>query len=279
LIIVKRTVRGEAYWTGPDLAERCVEFAAGLLGLDRFALLVEPSAGRGAFLTLLPPDRRVALDLDPRHPEIRRGDFLSWSPPPRTGATLTIGNPPFGQRAALAMAFILRAAAYSDAFAFVLPRSFNKYTFQDRVPGDFHLVGSFDCDDFCAEDGRPKRVRAVFQVWERRAYPRPRLDPAAEHPHFAMRHRHLSRTSPAQLGEIRAAFDFAIAQVGVDFRPKDVQLVTRGSHWFIRPLVPGVRRRFDALDFGFLANMNTAHTSLSKRDIVRAYQAVLDAEA
>jgi hypothetical protein len=274
---VKRTVRGEAYWTVPDLAERCVEFAAGLLGLDRFALLVEPSAGRGAFLTLLPPDRRVALDLDPRHPEIRRGDFLSWSPPPSAGATLTIGNPPFGQRAALAMAFILRAAAYSDAFAFVLPRSFNKYTFQDRVPGDFHLVGSFDCDDFCAEDGRPKRVRAVFQVWERRDQPRPRIEPDACHPHFEMRHRHLSRTPPDAVARLGEEFAFAIAQVGSDFRPKEVAALTRGSHWFIKPLVPGVRRRFDVLDFGFLENMNTAHTSLSKRDIVRAYRAVLDA--
>jgi hypothetical protein len=276
---VKRTVRGEPYWTAPELAQRCVDFAAAMLGFERFALLVDPSGGRGAFLTLLPADRRIAVDLRPQHPEIRRGDFLSWSPPRACGPTLTIGNPPFGQRAALAMAFIARAAAYSDAIAFVLPRSFNKYTFQNRIPAAFHLLGSFDCDEFCHEDGRPATVRAVFQVWERRTYPRLRVEPDESHPHFAMRHRHLSRTTAEQLACVRREFDFAIAQVGRDFRPKDADEVSRGSHWFIKPLVADVRRRFDVLDFGFLDNMNTAHTSLSKRDIVRAYQAVLDAEA
>lgn len=275
---MKRTVRGEAYWTAPALARRCVEFAAATVPFEGFDLVVDPSAGRGAFLTLLPPEKRVALDLRPQHPEVRRGDFLSWSPPRTAGRTLTIGNPPFGSRAALAMAFIARAATYSDAFAFVLPRSFNKYTFQNRVPADFHLLASFDCDQFCGEDGRPKAVRAVFQVWERRPYPRPRVEPDASHPHFAMRHRHLSRTSPDEIARVRREFDFAIAQVGRNFRPKDVDAVTRGSHWFIKALVPGVRPRFDLLDFGFLAEMNTAHTSLSKRDIVRAYQAVLDLE-
>jgi hypothetical protein len=276
---VKRAVCGEPYWTAPDLARRCVDFTDLRLPLDGFDLMVEPSAGRGAFLTLLPAHKRLALDIDPGHPEVRRGDFLEWDAPTDRGRTLTIGNPPFGQRGALAMAFIVRAAAYSDAFAFVLPRSFNKYTFQNRVPTSFHLVDSFDCDDFYGEDGSAKRVRAVFQVWERRGDPRPRLRPDASHPHFSMRHRHLSRTTAADLAEIRREFDFAIAQVGCDFRPKDAAQVTRGSHWFIKPLVPGVRRRFEQLDFAFLENMNTAHTSLSKRDIVRAYQAVLDAEA
>ncbi len=276
---MKRAVCGEPYWTAPELARRCVEFAAQRLPFEGFDLLVEPSAGRGAFLTLLPADKRVALDIEPRHPEIRRGDFLAWVPPMDRGRILTIGNPPFGQRGALAMAFITRAAHYSDAFAFVLPRSFNKYTFQNRVPESFHLIGSFDCDDFCGEDGAAKKVRAVFQVWERRGDRRPRLQPDAGHPHFSMRHRHLSRTRAEELADIRREFDFAIAQVGSDFRPKDAAQVTRGSHWFIKPLVPGVRRRFDRLDFSFLENMNTAHKSLSKRDIVRAYQAVLDAEA
>jgi hypothetical protein len=277
LIFVKRTVRGEAYWTAPGLAQRCVDFAADVLSFDRFELLIDPSAGRGAFLTLLPADKRIAVDISPQHPEVRRGDFLSWAPPRALGPTLTIGNPPFGQRGALAMAFIVRAAAYSEAFAFVLPRSFNKYTFQNRVPPQFHLLGSFDCDEFCSEDGRPKQVRAVFQVWERRDQARPRIEPDASHPHFEMRHRHLSRTPPDAIARLREDFAFAIAQVGSDFRPKDVAALTRGSHWFIKPLVPGVRRRFDVLDFGFLENMNTAHTSLSKRDIVRAYRAVLDA--
>jgi hypothetical protein len=39
--------------------------------------------------------------------------------------------------------------------------------------------------------------------------------------------------------------------------------------------VPGVRERFERLDFGFLDGMNTAHTSLSKKDIIAAYEKVV----
>lgn len=37
-------------------------------------------------------------------------------------------------------------------------------------------------------------------------------------------------------------------------------------------------KRCERLDFSFCENLNTAHTSLSKQDIVRAYQKVLDNE-
>ena len=42
---VKRTVGTEPYFTAPDLSRRCVDFAATLLDLDAFALIVEPGAG------------------------------------------------------------------------------------------------------------------------------------------------------------------------------------------------------------------------------------------
>ncbi|MDQ1680098.1 MAG: hypothetical protein QOI42_957 [Frankiaceae bacterium] len=275
---MKRAVDKEQFFTDRALAQRCVAFTADLLPLDSFAAIVEPSAGDGAFFDVLPPDRRVGLDIDPRADGIERADFLSWSPAVE-GPVLTIGNPPFGARGALAIAFLRHACSFSDAVAFVLPRSFNKYTFQDRVPDRFHLAGSFDCEEeFTIAGAAPRSVRTVFQVWQRRETERTRPRRAATHPDFDMRHCHLSRVSAAELESLRAAYPFAIAQVGSDFRPRPAATVVRGSHWFIRPAHAEVERRFARLDFGFLAGMNTAHTSLSKRDIVAAYQAVVDGE-
>jgi hypothetical protein len=269
----------EQFFTDRALAQRCVSFTAQLLPLESFAAIVEPSAGEGAFFDVLPTDRRIGLDIDPRADGIEHADFLTWSPPPVDGPVLTIGNPPFGARGALAVAFLRHACSFSDAVAFVLPRSFNKYTFQDRVPDPFHLVGSFDCEEeFAVAGAAPRAVRTVFQVWQRREDRRPRRRLAATHPDFEMRHCHLSRASAAELQRLRAAYPFAIAQVGSDFRPRPAATVVRGSHWFIRPAHADVERRFARLDFGFLSGMNTAHTSLSKRDIVAAYQAVVDAE-
>ncbi len=270
---MKRSVDKEQFYTAPALAERCVQFTDKLLGLDNFSCIVEPSAGDGVFLDLLPSDRRVGLDLDPRAPGVHRVDFLGWVPPILAESVLTIGNPPFGQRAALAVAFVKKACEFSDAVAFILPRSFNKYTFQNRVPVNFHLVDSFDCDDFLQPDGSRYPVQAVFQVWERRDAARSLVVLPDSHADFDMTHCHLSRTSDERLVRVRQEYQFAIAQVGSDFRPRDPETVSKGSYWFIRPHVPGVRERFAQLDFAYLDGMNTAHKSLSKRDIIAAYEA------
>lgn len=270
---MKRTVGGEHYFTTPDLARRCVEYAGSQRPLDSYGLVVEPSAGTGAFLDLLPPDRRVGIDLDPRHPAVEAADFIGWRPPADASPVLTIGNPPFGQRGALAVRFLAHACSFSDTVAFILPRSFNKWTFANRVDPWFGLAGSFDCDGFVDAAGRPVSVRTVFQVWQRLPEPRRIEAPASSHPDFTMRHAHLSRITADELARLRSDHAFTVPQVGADFRPRDVAAVSRGSHWFIRPLADGVRERFDRLDFGFLAGMNTAHTSLSRSDIVAAYVA------
>ena len=275
---MKRTVHREQFFTDRDLARRCVAFTDGLVGLADCALIVEPSAGDGAFFDALPADRRVGLDIDPRHDDVATVDFLTWEPPTSSGRILTIGNPPFGQRAALAVAFLNAACAFSDVVAFILPRSFNKYTFQNRVPSAFHLLGSFDCSDFRGRDGSKQRVKTVFQVWEKRPHDRPPVLSAATHQDFTMCHRHLSRVSSAELAELRTSYDFTVPQVGGNFAPREAATVSKGSHWFIKAHGPGVRARFERLDFAFLDDMNTAHKSLSKRDIVAAYQTVVDRE-
>ena len=184
---------------------------------------------------------------------------------------MTIGNPPFGQRGSLAVKFIERAALFSDVIAFVLPRSFRKYTFQNRVPLNFHLIDQLDCDAFVTASGNPLTVKSVFQVWERRSAPRERIAPQRTHADFEMRHAHLSKTTRQQFGRLCAEFDFAIPQVGAAFHPRDPRSLARGSYWFIRANAPGVRETFERLDFAFLDGMNTAHKSLSKADIIAAY--------
>lgn len=74
--------------------------------------------------------------------------------------------------------------------------------------------------------------------------------------------------------KLRNEYDFTIPQVGT-FTLKDSDVVDRGSHWFIQPCSPVVREIFERLDFTFLAGMNTAHASLSKADIVQAYEQAL----
>ena len=273
----KRTVELEPFYTSRPLAFRCLEVVHARFPIASFDLVLEPSAGDGVFLDLLPATKRLGLDIHPAAKGILLADFLSWNPPEPEKDILTIGNPPFGQRGQMAVAFLNRACQFSRVVAFILPRSFRKDTFLNRVDRRFHLVHQEDCDEFRRPpDDEPVRIKAVFQVWERRHQPRDLVQRPGDHEDFELRHAHLSRVTPEELARLRAGFDFAIPQVGSVFRPKPVQEVVAGSHWFVKARRPGVLEAFRRLDFSFLKGMNLSFTSLSKKDIVQAYEAALN---
>ncbi len=267
----KRSVGSEAYFTTEALARRCVELVHSIAPLESFRSILEPSAGAGAFVRALPPGKVVALDIEPRAAGIRRGDFLRFESQQLEPNVLVIGNPPFGQRGAFAMRFLDRAMEFAAIVAFILPRSFRKHTFLNRIDRRFHLVGGFDCEEFVLPSGEPVSVNCVFQVWQKQDALRPLVELPAVHDHFAMKHFHLSRTSKEALERAEREYDFAIAQVGSNFAPKKIRELTAGSYWFIKAKEPAVARVFARLDFDFLDGLNTAHKSLSKKDIVAAY--------
>jgi predicted RNA methylase len=185
---------------------------------------------------------------------------------------MTIGNPPFGARGSHAIQFMNHAATFSDVIAFILPRSFKKDTFYNRVNPYFHLTSSFDDHEYFRESDRSAQIKTVFQIWQRESDRRGKIARPRSHADFTMRHAHLSRVSEGALRQLRSQYEFTIPQVGSNFFPRDVHSVKRGSHWFIHPLQPGVREVFQKCDFSFLDDMNTAHKSLSKADIVQAYR-------
>lgn len=274
---MKRTVGKEQYFTPPELAKACIERVNKLFPLDKFDVIVEPSAGDGSFLKFLPKKKSIGIDVAPQASNIIKSNFLDWLPEkiPAHSRVLTIGNPPFGARASMALKFIDHANAFSDVVAFVLPMSFNKYTFQNMLPRNLHLIESTDCSDFYQTSSGLVKVNTVFQIWERRKEIRSKIERKMVHPHFKMRHAHLSRTSRRDLERLRKEFEFAVAQVGSNFSPKDPRTLEKGSYWFIAPQISGVVERFARLDFAHLDGKNLAHKSLSKSDIIEAYEEVL----
>lgn len=268
---VKRSVELEQFYTCRTLAQSCVEAVERHFNLASFNLILEPSAGDGSFFSLLPEEKRLGIDVDPRCEGLMAEDFFRWEPPLFEENILTIGNPPFGQRGALAVEFLNRACQFSRVVAFILPRTFRKDTFFNRVDRCFHLVEQFDCDSFRDPSGSEVSVKSVFQIWEKRDKKRQLIKRQESHQDFDLRHAHLSRISQEELDELRNTFDFAVAQVGANFSPKDVAAVDKGSYWYVRELAPGVREVFEHLDFSFLDGLNLSFKSLSKKDIVEAY--------
>lgn len=168
--------RLDLFFTRPQTARYCWEvFGRVTAGLEmdlRRHLFVEPAAGEGAFLDVLPRRRRVGLDVLPRRGDVVEADFLTWAPPRADECRAVVGNPPFGLRGHAALQFVNRAAGFADVVAFILPQLFEsdgKGAPMKRVDARLALAHSerLPPDSFVYPDGAPACVNTVFQVWVR----------------------------------------------------------------------------------------------------------------
>jgi hypothetical protein len=166
----------DQFFTRPEIARACWDSLCGYMTGDGADLarykFIEPSAGFGAFYDLLPSDRRVGVDVVRYRPEYIQSDFLSWSPKKNGYTYACIGNPPFGYRAWLALAFLNQAARFSDYVGFILPMGFQsrgKSNVQDRVKG-LRLAHSspLPSESFVYADGKSAKVNALWQIWTRK---------------------------------------------------------------------------------------------------------------
>jgi len=131
---------------------------------------IEPSAGNGVFLKLLPKKRREGLDIEPKYNEIKQQDFLEWKPSDYDKKYVVIGNPPFGLRGQLALKFINHASEFSEYVCFILPQLFEsdgKGVPRKRVKGLNLLYSEKLYTNFESPEGKDIKVECIFQVWSK----------------------------------------------------------------------------------------------------------------
>ncbi|CAM3231497.1 SAM-dependent methyltransferase [Sphingomonas antarctica] len=245
----------DQYYTCQDVAHR-------LYGLfqDNFDpadyLMVEPSAGTGAFFKLLPPGA-LGYDVDPQYPGITKADFLSVDLPGDRPIAV-IGNPPYGKNASMAVRFVNGVARQSNvvAIAMILPKSFEKASIENRLDRDFHWLLKMPVPrDAFLYNGKPFNVSAIFQIWVRRPMLRKLRAVETTHPDFEF-------TTPDRA-------DFAIQRVGARAgRVHHNWKASPNSHYFIRGNVEHIMVQ---LDLQKDAANATGNPSLAKSEIVAAY--------
>jgi len=142
---------------------------------------IEPSAGNGVFLNVVPAGiEKLGIDLEPKAPGIQRGNFLDWVPT-TLKKRLIFGNPPFGRQSSLAKSFIRHAAEYAEAIAFILPRSFVKVSMSKAFPTKFHCIHSEELGKNSFEvNSVAYDVPCVFQIWEKKDVDRAVAEPVKE---------------------------------------------------------------------------------------------------
>lgn len=220
-------------------------------------IFIEPSAGDGAISDLLPPGR-FACDIDPQGDGIVKLDFFDFELP-YDDRVVVVGNPPFGRNSSLAIRFFNKAACGADIIAFIVPKSFQKVSIQNRLHPHFHLRREWVVpDEAFLFDGQPKTVPTVFQIWEWSPDRRPLQ--VLEKVHFDF--------DFVSTGEA----DFAIQRVGADAGRihYDISL-SANAHYFIRAKFVQVEFVMRMIDFSRVVERTAGKPSLAKTELVELY--------
>jgi len=168
----------DKFYTNENVVKTCINCIKEHSFISRSDLIIEPSAGNGAFIDSIKSFgcEYTFYDIEPRHPEVILQDYTSLKVEHNgTGKIHIIGNPPFGRQSSLALKFIKKSCEFCETFSFVLPRSFKKDSFKNKVPECFHLLREIDLpkDSFLV-DGKVYDVPCVFQIYVKRGFPRPK---------------------------------------------------------------------------------------------------------
>lgn len=132
---------------------------------------LEPSAGDGSFYNLMPKDRRVGIDIEPRIDNIIEDNYLSWLPKD-SNKFLVVGNPPFGLRGNKALRFLNHSSMNIGAefVGFILPQLFNSQgrgSCMKRVQ-NLNLIHTVEVpNEFYYPDNAKVNVNCIFQIWSK----------------------------------------------------------------------------------------------------------------
>ena len=261
-----RVTGKEQYYTPPQLALELTQRLTKVVdagGDQPFTArtILEPAGGTGAFIAAakqLGASKFLSFDIEPKHPQVTKANFLEQSLGPVFGA-VTLGNPPFGRNNALSIPFFNHAAANSDYIAFIVPRSWRKWSVINRLDRQFHLVDDHDLvidyvDDKGEHISARKRLNTCFQIWQRRDEKRALISVADQGL--------VTKTTPLLADAALTVFGYNCGQVTTDFPrlPNTTKMFLKLEH-------PRALAALQSVDFSRFFK-NTAYTeALSLQEI------------
>ncbi|WP_096024688.1 SAM-dependent methyltransferase [Campylobacter lanienae] len=275
----------DQFYTKQEVALKLCEIVKRKLNLNEYTFL-EPSAGFGSFVNAL---RKIfqetkieAIDLDPKSCDIKQQDFFSYTP--KEQKIITIGNPPFGKRANLAVKFFNHASEFSDYIAFIVPLQFEKWSVQKNLNKDFKLIFSqiLEPNSFIF-NGKDCSIRCCFQIWTRCASDvdlRLKKAPPTTHKSFEMWQYNNTIGARKYFDKQRYKWDFAIVRQGFyDYNHiilQENELNPKIQYIFFKAYDDKTIVNLKSLDFESLSRKNTTIPGFGKADVVAEYKRMFD---
>ena len=262
----------DQFYTKDDVAAHCYHSLEKFLDVNSYDTVLEPSAGKGAFYKLFPKDRRVGIDLDPKYDTVQKMDFFDYHPPVNT-TCIVVGNPPFGKISSTAVKFFNHAAAFADAIAFIVPRTFKRISIQNKLSMSFELCFNEDIPlkPCCFEPAMG--AKCCFQIWKKTDVPRSPVVFKTTHEHFKFL-KHGPKDERGQPTPPMKA-DFAMKAYGSNcgrIQCDDLQsLRPKSWHWIEAVIdVDELIARFDTLDYSFSKD-TVRQDSIGQKEVIKLY--------
>ena len=247
-----RVTGKEQYYTPAPLAAKLVAEVAALVGNFESRTVIEPAGGTGSFVEAAEragAARVLSVDIEPKHARVNLGDFLEVELAAHNA--ITISNPPFGRNNSLSIPFFNRAAEVSEYIAFIVPRSWRKWSVINRLDRRFHLVSDHDLtldylDDAGVSLSNRKLLATCFQVWQRRDELRARVS--------VTDNGFVTKCSPTEADVALTVFGFGCGTVRTEFdrQPNSTRMFLKLGH-------PRALEALQAVDFSRFYK-NTAYT-------------------
>lgn len=161
----------DKYYTNVSTVNLCYEYIKNNLKINKNDLVIEPSAGDGAFISIIKQltNKYIFIDIEPNNKEIIKEDYLELDISKYKYKNIhIIGNPPFGRQSSMAIKFIKKSVDFATSISFILPKSFKKDSLQKYFPLNYHLKLSIDLpkNSFLVNN-KEYDVPCVFQIWKK----------------------------------------------------------------------------------------------------------------
>jgi hypothetical protein len=267
--MVGKHITLDKFYTNNDIVDICYDAIDTHLNIDKKELIIEPSAGNGAFINVIKKlsNNHRFYDIKPENDEIIKKDFLDLRLEDCNKCHI-IGNPPFGNKSSKAIAFIKHSTniLMAKSISFILPISFKKASLQKSFPPNYHLIyQTVLAPNSFTHFGITKNIKTVFQIWIRKNRVR----------------RVASKITPASWYSFdkKENSDISIRRVGskIGYVKLREESDNTNTHWFIKigAVVGDIGKLLGKLNsLKFNKDNNVGALSISKQDIIKKYNSL-----
>jgi len=263
----------DKFYTKKETVNYIIELFKQYIAPNNDDLIIEPSAGNGAFIDAIKSLKcdYEFYDLEPEHEEIIKQDYLLYNTNTNTNTSNNnkihiLGNPPFGRQSSLAIKFIKKSCQFCYSISFILPKSFKKDSLKKTFPPNFHLLCEIDLPEKSfLVNTKEYDVPCIFQIWIKKTYSR-EVSTKLEPHNFVF----VTKTDNPSI---------SFRRVGVNAGTIDVNSANKSiqSHYFIRfTNANDLEKNIELLNtIVYDSNNTVGPKSIGKQELIKEFNKVL----